>query len=312
MSETYIEIPKNFEEIRFLFVMDIAQISKEIIISERILFYDTCSFRRHSNIERVSKEKLINYYKQHNSKIVITRIILMELASTSGVINQEYIEYLKEINNAGIKIILLNEENVFDVISECFSTNLRVNEYLSWAVRLSKSSVSTITKTLNEDSKLYDELVRGKNLNQSDIYQRFFSQVRKNKEHDDNLGEELIGICTYILSYLPGTKDGKICIISDDKGAAGKQNAMYRRTPAQLKGAKIILFSTPKLVQHMYQEGMELTEKEIVDIISQGTSGNIVVMGTTAYDIIIDDHIAMSGQDLARKIMEPNGINIVF
>ena len=100
---------------------------------------------------------------------------------------------------AEIKVVIFNEEYTYDILSECFSTNERINEYLSWAVRMVKSPVSTITETLKNDEKLTAEVLEGKNLRQSDIYRRFFATVRENKEHADNLGEELIAICdTYI------------------------------------------------------------------------------------------------------------------
>ena len=50
----------------------------------------------------------------------------------------------------------------------------------------------------------------------------------------------------------------------------------------------------------------------MINIISQGTSGNIVVMGTTAYDFDINVSISMPSEALVGKIMEPNGINIIF
>ena len=78
--------------------------------------------------------------------------------------------------------------------------------------------------------------------------------MRGKKEHEDNLGEELISICVHILSYLPGVFDGKICVLTDDKGTVGKIDSVMRRTNPHNRGAKIILFSTPKLVQHMFQE----------------------------------------------------------
>lgn len=72
------------------------------------------------------------------------------------------------------------------------------------------------------EEKLYSEVIEGKNLRQSDLYSRFFSAVRVNKEHADNLGEELIAICVHILSHMVGIKDGKLCVLTDDKGASGK------------------------------------------------------------------------------------------
>ena len=86
-----------------------------------------------------------------------------------------------------------------------------------------KSPISTITETLKNDAKLSREVLSGQNLNSSDIYSRFFSSVRNNKESADDLGEELIGICIHILSHLPGMRDVKICMITDDKGAELKQ-----------------------------------------------------------------------------------------
>jgi hypothetical protein len=50
----------------------------------------------------------------------------------------------------------------------------------------------------------------------------------------------------------------------------------------------------------------------MVNLISQGASGNIVVMGITAFDLKVDERISLTSNDLVRKIMEPNGIKIVF
>ena len=236
----------------------------------------------------------------------------MELASASGYINEEYTGYFNILHSAGIQIFILDEERLFDILSECFSTNLKVNEYLVWAVRMIKSPISTITETLKNDAKLSREVLSGQNLNSSDIYSRFFSSVRNNKESADDLGEELIGICIHILSHLPGMRDVKICMITDDKGAAAKTDSLMKKTNLQYQGAKIIIFSTPKMVQYMYEEQMGLNITDLVEMLSQGVNGNVVVKGTTAYDLEINDEIAMTCEELAYKIAEPNGINIIF
>lgn len=312
MAGTYSEIPENYSEIDSFLETNIESMISIIILSKKMFFYDTCSFRRHSNLAQNEMRKLAEYFKSEDTAIVITRCILMELASVSGRMNEEYIEYLSELSNNGLKIILLDEESLFDILSECFSTNIKVNEYLCWAVRMSKSPVSTITQTLNDNKKLCEEVLGGKRLNQSDLYKRFFSEVRKNKEHSDNLGEELIGICVHILSHLPGIKDGKLCIITDDKGAAGNIDKLMRRTNAQFKGAKVVLFSTPKLVQCMYQNHIALTEDEMNEILSKGISGNLVIMGMTMYDLEVDKSISITSKELVKQIIEPNGIHIVF
>ena len=125
------------------------------------------------------------------------------------------------------------------ILSDYFLYKGEINEYLVWAVRTVRSPVSTIEYTLKADEKLYSEVIEGKNLRQSDLYISFFSAVRGNKEHDDNLGEELIAICVHILSYMVGIKDGKLSVLTDDKGAAGKIDSVMRRTNPNNKGGEL-------------------------------------------------------------------------
>ena len=62
----------------------------------------------------------------------------------------------------------------------------------------------------------------------------------------------------------------------------------------------------------MYREGVELSEDEIVNVLSQGISENIVIMGITEYDLTVNDRISLSCRELAQNIMQSNGIKIVF
>lgn len=312
MATTYTENPGNFCEIDTFVETQIKEIKSLFFSAERVLFYDACSFQRHSDLAEKEKNILIRYFKVRGIVIFISRCILMELASDQHKLTEEYIALFKAMNAAGVKVVIFKEEYTYDILSECFSTNEKINEYLMWAVRTVKSPVSTIEETLKADEKLTSEVIEGKNLKSSDLYQRFFTAVRGNKEHEDNLGEELISICIHILSYLPGVYDGKLCVLTDDKGTVGKIGSVIRRTNPHNRGVRMIVFSTPKLVQHMFQEHVEISEDEMINLISQGTSGNIVVMGTTAFDLKVDEKISMTGRELVQKIMEPNGISIVF
>ena len=312
MATAYTETPSNLNEIMPFIVTDIKAIKTLFYSADRVAFYDACSFQRHSRLPDRERRILIRYYNAHATILFITRCILMELASDKGKLAEEFIEFIKVMSENGIKVILFDEEYIYNILSECFSVNEKINVYLLWAVRMCKSPVSTITETLKENAKLASEVLEGKDLKQSDLYHRFFAAVRGNKMHDDNLGEELIAICVHILSHLPGIYDGKLCVITDDKGAAAKIDSVMKRTNAQNRGVKIVLFSTPKLVQHMVQEQVEISEDEMVTILSQGASGKIVVMGITAYDFEVNGSISMTSRELAHKIMEPNGICIVF
>lgn len=312
MATAYTETPSNLSEIMPFIVTDIKVIKNLFYSADRVIFYDACSFQRHSHLANRERSILIRYYNAHATTVFITRCILMELASDRGMLAEEFIEFIKVMSENEIKVVLFDEEYIYDILSECFSVNEKINAYLLWAVRMCKSPTSTITETLKENIKLMAEVLEGKNLQQSDVYDRFFTAVRGNKEHDDNLGEELIAICVHILSHLPGVYDGKLCVMTDDKGAAAKIDSVMKKTDARNRGVKIALFSTPKLVQHMFQEQVEISEDEMVTILSQGASGKIVVMGITAYDFDVNRSISMTSRELANKIMEPNGILIVF
>ena len=312
MATTYTESPSNFCEIESFVETEISEIKSIFFSTEKVFFYDACSFQRHSNLADKEKDILINYYCERGIAVFITRCILMELASNQHKLIEKYIAFIKSMNDAGVPVILYNEEFTYDILSECFSSNDKINEYLTWAVRMVKSPVSTIEETLKSDAKLYSEVIEGKTVKSSDLYKRFFTTVRGNKEHHDNLGEELISICVHILSYLPGVSDGKLCVLTDDKGAVGKIDSVMRRTNPQNRGSKNILFSTPKFVQHMFQEHVEMSEEAMINLISQGRTGNITVMGITAFDLKVDEKISMTSRELVQKIMEPNGIKIVF
>ena len=312
MTTTYTLTPDNYSEIESAVVTDIDEIKRVFFKAEQVLFYDACSFQRHSNLKEKEKHILIRYFDDRGIAIYLTRCILMELSGDHHILDRKIIEYINELKNSGVSVILFDEEYTYSILSECFSTIERINEYLMWAVRMAKSPTGTVIGTLKLNAKLNAEVIEGKKLKTSDLYQRFFSAVRDHKEHEDNLGEELISICVYLLSNLPGIPDGKLCVLTDDKGAASQIDSAVRKTRQEYRGSKIIIFSTPKLIQHMYREGVELSENEIVNILSQGVSEKIVIMGITDYDLRVNNKIALSCRELAQKIMEPNGINIVF
>lgn len=311
MATGYTDTPHNFNETDSFVITDTKTFVAEIFQKKKCFFYDTCSFRRHASLDSDESRFLLEYIKSKDGIIIITRCILMELASHSGFLNQEYVQYIRVIKDYGIDILVIYEEDLFAVMDVCFGTNTVINSYLSWAVRMIKSPVSTITYTLEQNNRLNDEVIKGKNLESKSIYRRFFTSVRGNKESGDNLGEELLAICLHILSYIPGEDDGKFCVITDDKGAAGKIDTLFQKTKEQFRGNRIVIFSTPKLVQVMYHENILEDKDHILAILSTGNSGDIVVLGTRIYDLR-NDEISMSCDELTELILTPNGINITF
>lgn len=311
MAENYTDNPRNMGELASYVITEKDEIIREIMEKQKCYFYDTCSFRRHANLDGEKAEYFLRYIKDQNGIVVITRSILMELASRSGLLNREYINYIKHIGDFGIKVLVIYEEDLFFVMEVCFSTNAAVNEYLCWAVRMIKRPVSAVTEMLEKNVPIRNEVIKGRNLDNSGVYKRFFEAARRNKEAGDNLGEELLMICLHILAQLPGEEDGKFCVITDDKGAASKIDAMFKETARHHQGKKIGIFSTPKLVQILYRENILQNGEHIKEILGAGTEGNITVLGMLVYDIR-GREISAGREKLTELIMQPNGINIIF
>lgn len=311
MEAGYTDTPHNMKEILSDVITEKNAIISAVIGSSKCYFYDTCSFRRHANLTGEIAAYFLKYIKNQDGLIIITRCILMELASHSGVLNQEYVDYIKRMKKAGITVLVIYEEDLFYVMEVCFSTNAAINHYLCWAIRMIKSPASTITETLEKNVSIKNEVIKGKKQDNSGIYRRFFEAVRKNKESGDNLGEELIAVCMHILSHMPGEADGKFCVITDDKGAAGRIDTLFKQTAKQYCGKMIGIFSTPKLVQVLYREGILCDREHMKEILATGTDGNIVVLGMLVYDIRARE-IASSKEKLTDLIMQPNGITIIF
>lgn len=308
MAASYTDVPKNWSQLepyvnQYGFLAD-------LFTKKKCVFYDACSFRYHANRNPQTAAPVLEYLKDQDSILVITRCVLMELASHSGTLNPEYIQYCKRISQSGLPLYVICEEDLFSVMETCFGTNASINRLLVWSVRMMKGPVSTITKTLGEDRALYDMVIKGRNLDSSSVYERFFSAVRANKESGDNLGEELLGICLHILSQLPGEEDGKFCLITDDKGAAGKIDDLFKKTNRQFQGKQIILFSTPKLAQILYKKAY-ITEKDMLaELLNYSGNAAIKVLGLRIYDLRSHE-ITLSCEEAAGEIMR-DGIYIVF
>ena len=311
MAEAYADPPLNIEEITPYVITKRSKIVREILQKDKCYFYDTCSFRRHANLRTEEAAYFWKYIKNQNGIIVITGSILMELGSRSGVLNREYIEYIEQMHCFGLSVLILREEDLFFVVDACFHTNAVINSYLCWAVRMLRGPVSTITETLQQEPEIADEVIKGKNLERGTVYPHFFEAVRARKETGDNLGEEMLALCLHILSHLPGEVDGKFCILTDDRGAAGKIDALFRKTAGQYRGKAIVILSTPKLLQVLYQEGILVDPGVIESVLSAGTDGNISVLGNRMFDLR-SQMISQSCGELARLITQPNGIYIIF
>ncbi len=313
MSTSYFEVPKNWNVIETKVTTKVDKITEALLYKyKKVFFYDTCSFRGHSNLNKKDVDYIISHIKQESGVVVITRCVLMELASQSGEINQSYIDLIyRMVDFHGVEVLVMNEEDLYTVLCECFSATKEINTYLMWAVRMLRVPTSTIETTFSEDECLKKNLKEGKGLTSKGLFSDFFRTVRNNKIQSDNLGEELLAICLHILSHIPGEGDYKYNVITEDKKARGTISNLFKKTKAQYKGSEIIIYSTPRLVQAIIGEGRISDIDCITRILGMGRERDIKIYGTLPYEFETTEH-TFNSRELAKLLMVPGSIDVRF
>ena len=301
MTTVYVENPHNFHEISNFVIVDVEQICNKVIQAENCFFYDTCSFRKHANLN--DNEKIIRYVSLNGGLVIITRTILMELASQSGNLQEIYINYFEKMYSNGLIVAILNEEDIFHILAQCYSSNAKINAFLEYAIKTVKLKTGTVESTLEDDSSLKRKLMNGKSCSERSLFSSFFQTVRNNKESGDNLGEELLAVCLHLLANMPEAEEYKYKIFSDDRGAVALIGKVKKNCYTHSSKYAMTLLSTPKLVQLLYENGILGTKTEIEGLLNiSEDSGNITVFGSEKFDLNAVEK-RMTRSELAEKIL---------
>lgn len=309
MATLYVENPHNFSDIDGVVLTEKSEVLKEILTAERLYFYDTCAFRKHSHMN--NPQWVFELIKKNSGVVVITRCILMELASKSGRLISDYVEYIKKMSRFGLKILIIYEEDLFDVLSACFSANEVMNQYLSFAVRTVKGPTSTITTVLKGNPVLLKDVILNPP-SEASVYRRFFQEVRANKESEDNLGEEMIALCVHLLSNLPDTTEYKYLIFTEDKGAIGLFHKTLKNVHDHKEVWAFSALTTTKLAQCLYEERIITEKEQVEEVLSVDNKENeVVVLGSERYDLERKEK-KLTCSELAEKIMLPEAIHIYY
>lgn len=309
MATVYVENPYNFDDIARYVLIEKDTILTEILAAERMYFYDACAFRKHARMP--NPQWLFQFVKKSRGIVLITRCILMELASQDGRLRSEYIAFFAKMHLDGLKVLILYEEDVGDVLEMCFSSNRKINRCLAYAVKTVKSPVSTIETTLKKDDALLHDVLVKENTN-GELFRRFFGAVRKNKEQGDSLGEEMIALCVHLLSNLPNTTEYQYLIFTEDKGAVGLMNKASKNVYEHRGVRSFSVLTTPKLAQCFYEEGIVTDKLQVEEVLSINNVERVVkFLGSARYDLERKEK-TMSCSELADGIVTPGAIHIYY
>ena len=306
----YTETPQNFAQLQEWITCDKAVFSHCLSTNKPIFLYDACAFIKHAQFSH--PEPLFLYLKQKNALVVITRCILMELTSSDGCLQAKHTLYFQKLHQSGVSVAILYEEDLFSILEQCFSSSGVLNQYLSLAVKHTKSSVSTVFSTINNDEKLRQVLVRN-HTDEHSVYRYFFQTVRKNKESQDNLGEELLTICVHALSNLPNCQKYQFLILTEDKDAIRNIERALANSQQHLNRTCFTVMSSSRLIQHLYSGKLITTQSQIEELLSAGNAANslIKIYASGRYDLSPKE-LTLTASELAQKIVSPEAIHIYY
>lgn len=282
-------------ELESFVIKSVEEVSKKIILAKKCYIYDACTIINHSRLK--CNEMIYEFIKLHDGCVILTGCIIDEIMNEDGSFDEEIIEFIKGMSESGIQILFLDEENTFDILSLCYSSNAKINECLAKAVIALKSRNESVVvrDVLNGNKGLSDLILKTPYSTNEVGFKQFFKQVKESKE-TKNLGEELIILCIHLLSNLPEMNREKYVFVTDDKGAINLLNCVVRTEKRMYQIA-----STPKLAQLMFERHIITSKQELMQMLDT-KNDKIVFSGNELYENQFSLKM-MSKSDLADAIV---------
>lgn len=309
MELRYNEVPRNINEIIPYVTTEKNQLAEVILLAEKCYFYDTSSFRKHALSDSV--EKIFDYIKLTHGIVVITRGILIELCTAEGELWREHIDYIKKMAEYGVTIVVMDEEDTFDIMHICYSATA-INKALTYAVRTCKSKLGVTEIMLDKNRILANKILKGEEINERRLVSEFFKTVRNSKMPGDNMGEELLAICVHMMSNIPEIVQHKYVILTEDKGAVALIGKAGRNIYETLHTRTIAVMTTPKLLQDMIKLNILKNRNVVENILAADSEGDCLkVYCCEKYDLEAKKK-SMTYKELARNMIKKDGFYIFY
>lgn len=274
----------------------------EILTASKCYFYDTSAFRDHASLS--CRELILQYILQTKGIIVITKTVYIELCSANGRLWKEHVQFIEEIKQMGIKLLILEEEKIVELLLSCYSNVAQVNTWLSYAVRCVKGRYSAIEKILSEDSRLRQEILLSFKTQDRLLGKRFFEKMRALKEAEDNLGEELLNVCLHLISNIPERQMYKYIMLTDDKNAVRLLGKVKKNIECFQTQKLLGAHTSANLCWHMKQSGIAITRDKMIQILKGEKEGErLTIYGSEKYSLS-PELKSMSCEEVADGILQ--------
>lgn len=307
METRYKREPNNFRDIKELLTIEDNDILNLFLSAKELYFYDTCSLQCHSR--SINKNKIAEYIKFNDGVVVITQTVLMELGGENGEIEESVINYLREIKDNGISIVLFKEEKILYILRECTEqTYDECNKDLAYAI----GEVSSATKGIVEiiDAELQFKRNIFKNTTSSKFkFKEFFDFALSKKTSGDNMGEEMMFICFIILSKIQVIE--KLIFLSNDLKSRSAicsiikyTNRRYSKHPYQLTSSTLFYKLVKSKLVETKEELKELMEKT-------NKENNINLYYTDKYSINLEEG-SLTIDEYVNKVFDEDEFKVIY
>ncbi|MGL5677500.1 MAG: hypothetical protein ACRDDX_13900 [Cellulosilyticaceae bacterium] len=277
-------------------------------MNKRFYFYDTCSILYHS--QSANRKKIISFLKDNNAVVMITTTILMELTSDLFKIRSIQMEYIKEIFNSGIKIIVLKEEQIGEVL-KAYTTlsNVECNDVLAYGIREMSKAKHKIYDIIKNEPIQNQRKFKGVDKVPTEIYSDFFTTARAQKETQDSLGEELIFLCIIVLSRLPGKQ---FIYLSDDKKSMPQVIIIQQYIAEYYDAKEFTQLSTAGIVYRLYKSYDVSAQEVLVEILECTTSDNNIGIWCLQEFDINPKRITTTPQKLVQEMVTQDDFKVIL
>lgn len=283
-------------------ICDKNEIIQEIARARKCYFYDTSSFRNHASIS--CRKLILQYIIQTHGIVILTRSVLMELCMKDGTVWEEHTSYIQEMREMGITVLLAYEENIVELLQNCYNNISQINTWLSFAVKCVKSKYGAIETALQQDELLKQEVLVNYRYQDRLLGRRFFEGIRAKKIPGDNLGEELLCVCLHLLTNIPETIQYKYIMLTDDKNAVRllgrvRQNIAKNQTQHYLSA-----HTSANLCWQMKKSGITLRKEDIIETLKGETENQRITTYCSDRYALFPEMQSMSCEEMAEKIMQ--------
>jgi len=307
MAKKYQEVPSNFSSFESYMIYKKEDVVDAFIKAHQYFFYDTCSILHHSSSAK--RQNIINYLKSKVDIIIVTRTVLMELTANSFELHPVQIQYFKELKSSGLKVILLDEEVIYDCLKDALSISTEeANKLLGYAIKELSKSKTKINEIIESMNKTISSKFKGSNPGNKELFGTFFRYARSMKSEGDSIAEELILICIIVLTKIPV---GRYFLISDDmqiRSQVIRVNEYIskhhgRKEPSQL--------TTTSLIYKMYKDSVLSNRDDMIEIMKAAFKGNVNVFFVGEYDIE-QRYESFKCEDLIDRILNEKDFRVIY